>query len=157
MAVDPSIEAAFRQFDLNNDGKLCHSELEQALSKLGVVVSAADVDQLLLRMHSIESENNDDDDSTIVLREFEAFFKHRQSLLLAAFQLLEAHTHQNGAIRGESVRAAIGELGLKATDAQIQRFVQAMDRNHDGSIDFAEFRDFTLLLPGISIVLYQLC
>ena len=146
--VDPSIEAVFRQLDLNNDGKLCRSELEHALSQLGVVANAEDVDRLLQRIHAIETEANDDDDRTIVLQEFESFFKYRDQLLHAAFQRLEAQTQQHGTIQGDAVRAAIAKLGLKATDAQTQRFVTAMDRNHDGSIDFAEFRDFALLLPG---------
>lgn len=85
-------------------------------------------------------------DGKITLSEFTTFCQRRENELRDAYTKLGADAKQ-GTLTSVKLRHGLSSLGLKATDKEIERFIQALDTNHDGFVTFEEFRRNLIMIP----------
>ena len=139
-ATDEEIARTFKDLDTNDDKSLSVAELKQALSKLKLRVADSDLQALVCRIDTDKS-------NTVSLDEFKAFYREREATLYTAFIDLNASCQQTSALTAASLRGGLSVMNLKASDDEIRKFIQRLDRNKDGQVSFDEFRDCLLLLP----------
>jgi Ca2+-binding EF-hand superfamily protein len=138
--TDAAIERAFNDFDTNKDRSLSISELRQALLKLKLRASESDLRALVRK---IDTDSSD----AISFEEFRSFYRQRESTLYAAFTVLNSGGQPNSGLTAASLRSGLSVMKLRASDEDIRKFIQVLDRNNDGRVSFEEFRDCMLLLP----------
>jgi solute carrier family 25 (mitochondrial phosphate transporter), member 23/24/25/41 len=56
-------------------------------------------------------------------------------------------TSRNGKLEFEEVQAALEQTGIQIHPTLLHAFFNSVDANHDGVIEFTEWRDFLLLVP----------
>ncbi|EDQ89346.1 uncharacterized protein MONBRDRAFT_8203, partial [Monosiga brevicollis MX1] len=151
LATSDEIERVFHHMDADANGQLSRFELAKALMSLGVVANASTLDDLLLRIHEAARDNCDDDDKSVSLTEFRLFYEQRQEQLWEAFRELQHQAQFNGKLTAGDLRLALYNIDMAASDEEISTFISMADVNHDGAVQWAEFRDFLLLLPGTNV------
>lgn len=154
----------FDIFDRNNDGMITVDELSQALNLLGLEIDTSDLDELVkeyikagnsgLRFDDFEvlhrSLNNalfglDDEVNSDKLNgtvDNEADALQDESDLSEAFKVFDEDG--DGYISAKELQVVLAKLGLQEEGREIQRvemMISSVDRNHDGRVDFFEFKD----------------
>lgn len=56
-------------------------------------------------------------------------------------------TSRNGKLEFEEVQVALEQTGIQIHPTLLHAFFNSVDANHDGVIEFSEWRDFLLLVP----------
>ncbi|KAF9959239.1 hypothetical protein BGZ65_000693 [Modicella reniformis] len=77
--------------------------------------------------------------------DFEVFVEEKEDRLWSLFREID-HNNDNE-IQPEELQASLVKAGINLSDADLRRFIKAMDKDGDGMIDFEEWRDFLVLLP----------
>lgn len=139
-ATEEEIARTFRDYDTNDDKSLSVSEIKQALAKLKLRVADTDLQALVCKIDTDKS-------NTVSFEEFKAFYREREETLYTAFVNLNSSHQRNSVLTAASVRGGLSAMNLKASDEEIRKFIQRLDRNQDGHVSFDEFRDCLLLLP----------
>lgn len=137
-ATDQEILEIFKSFDKDNDNSISIDELEKVLRSFDIPISQFEVSRLFAQMDS-------DNDSFIKIDEFIKFYRKRENDLLSVYNKL---CSSNNTLSANSLRIAINELGMKASDEEIRKFILHVDKNHDGLVTFQEFVPYLLLLPS---------
>ncbi|KAI8363257.1 mitochondrial carrier domain-containing protein [Mortierella sp. GBAus27b] len=88
---------------------------------------------------------DEDDDGHVRYDDFEVFVEEKEERLWNLFREID-HNNDNE-IQPEELQASLAKAGINLSDADLQRFIKAMDKDGDGMIDFEEWRDFLVLLP----------
>ncbi|CAO3694656.1 unnamed protein product [Umbelopsis ramanniana] len=84
-------------------------------------------------------------DGLVDFDEFETYVVEKEEELWHLFEQIDRSGDQ--VLQREEVKTALRRGGVAATDKEVDDFVRAMDQDGDGQIDFAEWRDYLLLLP----------
>lgn len=145
----------FDMFDKSNDGMLTADELSQALSILGLEADPSEIDSMIgsyvkpgnqgLTFEDFEalhqSLNNaffaDDKDEDAPLTEEDS----QESDLSEAFKVFDEDG--DGFISAKELQVVLGKLGFpegREID-RVELMISSVDRNHDGRVDFFEFKD----------------
>lgn len=48
-------------------------------------------------------------------------------------------------IQADELQASLAKAGINLSDADLQQFIKAMDKDGDGAIDYEEWRDFLVV------------
>ncbi|GAA0175779.1 calmodulin-related [Lithospermum erythrorhizon] len=155
----------FDIFDRNNDSLITIDELSRALNLLGLEIEQSELDQFVksyikpgnsgLRFEDFEALHlslNDalfglDDDVTsdnlnLTIIDHEADALQDESDLNEAFKVFDEDG--DGYISATELQVVLAKLGLQEEGKEIQRvqmMISSVDRNHDGRVDFFEFKD----------------
>ncbi|KAG0284478.1 hypothetical protein BGZ96_011149 [Linnemannia gamsii] len=77
--------------------------------------------------------------------DFQVFVEEKEERLWNLFQEID-HNNDNE-LQAEELQASLVKAGIDLSDADLEQFIKAMDRDGDGVIDYEEWRDFLVLLP----------
>ncbi|KAI8596629.1 mitochondrial carrier domain-containing protein [Dissophora ornata] len=95
-------------------------------------------DELLQLCHSRNLGRHDSSSSGM-------FVEEKEERLWNLFREID-HNNDNE-IQPEELQASLAKAGINLSDADLSRFIKAMDKDGDGMIDYEEWRDFLVLLP----------
>ncbi|KAF8925978.1 hypothetical protein BGZ58_000305 [Dissophora ornata] len=84
-------------------------------------------------------------DGQVRYDDFEVFVEEKEERLWNLFREID-HNNDNE-IQPEELQASLAKAGINLSDADLSRFIKAMDKDGDGMIDYEEWRDFLVLLP----------
>ncbi|CAO3690179.1 unnamed protein product [Umbelopsis ramanniana] len=84
-------------------------------------------------------------DGVIDYDEFKIYVEEREKELWAMFE--EIDRSGDGRLQPEELEHALQRAGIRVTKDDFWQFMEAMDSDGNGVIDFQEWRDFLLLLP----------
>ncbi|CAM0137318.1 unnamed protein product [Umbelopsis sp. WA50703] len=84
-------------------------------------------------------------DGVIDYEEFKFYVEEREKELWAMFA--EIDKSGDGRLQPEELEQALQRAGIRVTKDDFWQFMEAMDADGNGVIDFQEWRDFLLLLP----------
>ncbi|KAI1299940.1 hypothetical protein EDD11_006342 [Mortierella claussenii] len=95
--------------------------------------------------HGSNSHTREQRKAQIRYDDFEVFVEEKEERLWNLFREID-HNNDNE-IQPEELQASLVKAGINLSDADLQRFIKAMDKDGDGVIDYEEWRDFLVLLP----------
>ncbi|XP_060073844.1 neo-calmodulin-like [Ylistrum balloti] len=134
------IRETFQLFDVDHDGKLSTSEIQNVLDNLGILPSKSVIDEVIKKLDA-------DENGTVEYEEFENFITNSGFLkslpdetdqdMLAAFQVLDADG--DGYITEDELTDFMSRFDEKKTEAEIQAIIKEADVNKDGRISYSEF------------------
>ncbi|KAI2789613.1 putative mitochondrial carrier [Penicillium oxalicum] len=84
-------------------------------------------------------------DGQIDYNEFRKFINNTETGLWQMFQHIDRNN--NGVIDKEELRSAFAGSGVIVSSAKLDEFFAEIDKNEDGVLSYAEWRDFLLFLP----------
>lgn len=90
-------------------------------------------------------------DGVVDFDEFQAYVVEKEEELWNLFEQIDRSGDQ--VLQREEVKSALRKGGVAASDKEVDQFVQAMDQDGDGQIDFAEWRDYLLVSRVFTSVL----
>ncbi|KAI6698739.1 hypothetical protein NL676_018858 [Syzygium grande] len=155
----------FDLFDKNGDGVITTGELAHALNSLGLDASPAEVNSAICSFVKPGSPGLEFGDFVILHRSLDEIFptpyedgesgdedagsggssssssSWEESDLSEAFKVFDEDG--DGFISARELQAVLGKLGLPEGQeiARVQQMIVSVDRNHDGLVDFFEFKD----------------
>ncbi|XP_042515999.1 probable calcium-binding protein CML44 [Macadamia integrifolia] len=140
------LEKLFSKIDLNNDGVVSIDELTQLLDKVGVQITADELQGIMGK-------------TNLNLQEFVAFYESlsaqieeeeessddEEKYLLEAFKVFDLN--HDGFITCEELHIVLLKFGLlgESSDGDCNKMICRFDLNSDGKLDFEEFRYMMLL------------
>ncbi|KAL4384022.1 hypothetical protein GQ457_15G003970 [Hibiscus cannabinus] len=131
------LEAVFKKFDANGDGKISSSELGSIMGSLGQKPS----DEELLNMIK---EVDDDGDGFINFEEFVVLNTKGVDSNDVLKDLREAFSvydlDGNGSISAEELHQVLQSLGDDCSIAECRRMISGVDSDGNGLVDFEEFK-----------------
>ena len=131
------IEQNFKLLDVNGDGRICRSELAEALEKQEAELSEEDLDR-------IWGEADKDESGCINFEEFVALmadnFEVTGDELLDTFRLFDVD--DNGTLSEAEVLTVMKALGMWPSKAQVKNLMQKADTDNNGNISYEELVDF---------------
>ncbi|OZJ04556.1 hypothetical protein BZG36_02699 [Bifiguratus adelaidae] len=84
-------------------------------------------------------------DGQMTFEEFKVYITEKERELWELFKKVD--TDGDGCLQPVELQRALSRAGIRVTEDDFGRFMDAMDMDQDGVIDFQEWRDFLLLLP----------
>jgi solute carrier family 25 (mitochondrial phosphate transporter), member 23/24/25/41 len=135
----------FHAMDLNQSGSLTRREVKRALGKLGLPTT----EQILKPMFDECDTNND---GVISYDKFVLYAIRREHELRHVFDDLDQN--DDGFIDANDIKHGLHQLGLRASDDNVNHLIEKMDQTNDGIITFSEFQHFLMLLPNESLEEY---
>ncbi|KAG0038202.1 hypothetical protein BGZ82_000829 [Podila clonocystis] len=94
---------------------------------------------------SAQQDNPKRHDGLLHYADFQVFVEEKEERLWNLFREID-HNNDNE-IQADELQASLAKAGIDLSDADLQKFIKAMDKDGDGSIDYEEWRDFLVLLP----------
>jgi len=150
--VMEEVEAAFRMFDQNDDGKIDVEEFYLVYKKLGFKFSQEQIENMVA---SISKSHEREIDLHEFVRLSQQIVKRHQRVisfedeLKMAFKVFDIDG--DGFITAKELSKTLRALGQNVTDDDIRHMIDGADtRNADGKIDFEEFQ---LLMMGDALSL----
>ncbi|PSS34798.1 Calcium-binding protein like [Actinidia chinensis var. chinensis] len=147
----------FDLFDKNNDGVITVEELSQALQLLGLDTDLSELERSVkshmkpgntgLQYDDFETLHKDLNDTLFGMEleeNGEVDAVQEESDLSEAFKVFDEDG--DGYISARELQGVLEKLGLvesRETD-RVERMILSVDRNHDGRVDFFEFKDMML-------------
>ncbi|KAK1349173.1 Calcium-binding protein CAST [Heracleum sosnowskyi] len=144
----------FDMFDKSNDGMLTADELSQALSILGLEADPSEIDSMISSYVKPGNQGLTFEDFEALHQSLnKAFFADanddapadeedsQESDLSEAFKVFDEDG--DGFISAKELQVVLGKLGFpegREID-RVELMISSVDRNHDGRVDFFEFKD----------------
>ncbi|VVB07917.1 unnamed protein product [Arabis nemorensis] len=156
----------FDLFDKNNDGFITVDELSQALSRLGLEVDSTELKSTVESFIKPEQTGLGFEDFAALHKTLdESYFENGdreydaddgesspESDLEEAFKVFDEDG--DGFISAVELQNVLNKLGLPQGGdfEQVKKMIVSVDTNHDGRVDFLEFKNMmqTLLVPSSS-------
>ncbi|XVE80696.1 hypothetical protein DITRI_Ditri15bG0001600 [Diplodiscus trichospermus] len=132
------LRRVFDIFDKNGDGTITVQEINQALVRLGLEADFSDLDSTIKSFIKPELEETIEEETETV--EGEAKISQEESDLTEAFKVFDEDG--DGFISAQELQVVLGKLGLpegREID-RVQQMICSVDQNHDGHVDFFEFK-----------------
>uniref|UniRef100_A0A5B7ATE9 Putative calcium-binding allergen Bet v 3-like n=1 Tax=Davidia involucrata TaxID=16924 RepID=A0A5B7ATE9_DAVIN len=141
----------FDLFDKNNDSMITVEELCQALNLLGLDADPSELDLMVrsyikqgnigLKFEDFEALHRSLNDTFFNNGEVQLVEKEEESDLTEAFKVFDEDG--DGYISARELQVVLGKLGFpegREMD-RVEKMISSVDRNHDGRVDFFEFKD----------------
>lgn len=151
------LRRVFDLFDKNGDGEISVQELSQALDLLGLEADLVDVKSTVesfirpgnlgLRFEDFVSLHQSLNDTYFGDLEEPATAAEQEKLSQEEADLSEAFKvfdeDGDGYISAKELQVVLGKLGLAEGNeiGRVEKMITSVDRNHDGRVDFFEFKD----------------
>ncbi|GAX77843.1 hypothetical protein CEUSTIGMA_g5285.t1 [Chlamydomonas eustigma] len=139
---DDEIRKLFEDLDADGNGRVTLKELQQAQDsgKLGPVHS--DVHQLLTAADT-------DGNSTIEIGEFFTFVRSQERMIASLFHEIDSQSNPDGHITVSDLKSYLEkDEHLKISDSEAEALIAVMDKNKDGTVEFSEMLEVTLMVAG---------
>lgn len=124
---------AFRLFDKNNDGSISAKELGEVINALGCKTDTDFLENLI-------KDNDFDGSGQIEFNEFIRMMSkaNKEQDLREAFKVFDKNG--DGKISKMELKTVLESLGQHLTDRELDDMMNEADTNHDGAVDFEEFK-----------------
>ncbi|RDX80834.1 Calcium-binding mitochondrial carrier protein SCaMC-1, partial [Mucuna pruriens] len=132
------IRALFAFFDTESRGYLDYPLIETGLSALRMPAECNYAKDLL-------SACDANGDGRVDFDEFRSYMDGKELELYRIFEAIDVE--HSGSILPEELFHALVRAGIQIDDEELARFVERVDKDHNGVITFGEWRDFLLLYP----------
>ncbi|TKA75506.1 hypothetical protein B0A55_04658 [Friedmanniomyces simplex] len=129
------------RLDVRKKGSLDMPALKSGLQSINHPLK--DADTLIRDMLGACDINHD---GQITYDEFVRFCEETERQLKMLFDTIDRD--KNGNLDKGELALAFERAGVMVSKARLDRFFGYIDKNHDGTIDFSEWRDFLLLIPA---------
>lgn len=140
----------FDMFDKNGDGMITATEISQALTLLGLDADVAELESMTRSYIRPGNEGLTFEDFVSLHESLgDAYFgfvqdedeKQQESDLWEAFKVFDENG--DGYISAKELQVVLGKLGLVEGNMidNVQRMIGSVDTNHDGRVDFYEFKE----------------
>ncbi|KAJ9693547.1 hypothetical protein PVL29_009480 [Vitis rotundifolia] len=149
----------FDLFDKNSDGTITVTELSQALALLGLDANLTDLQSIVqshIKPGNLGLEYDDFEALHLSLNDTYFFdveeelkgdgaeqseLSQEESDLNEAFKVFDEDG--DGYISAQELQVVLGKLGLAEGKeiGRVEQMITSVDRNHDGRVDFFEFKD----------------
>ncbi|KAL0089702.1 mitochondrial carrier domain-containing protein [Phycomyces blakesleeanus] len=133
------VKNLFDSLDTNNTGYLDADAIIRGFLKLTHLPTHTSYATDLL------AKCNTSRDGLIDYEEFRAYVLEKERELWALFS--EINKSNDHRLRAGDLKSALKAAGVCVTEDDIEQFIQAIDTEGNGYIDFQDWRDFLLLLP----------
>ncbi|KAJ5746297.1 hypothetical protein N7520_011479 [Penicillium odoratum] len=137
---DERVARLWESLDTRKEGHIDLNGLKKGLKKIDHPLKNAD-GMLCSILHEVDTNG----DGRIDYDEFQIFINQTESGLWQMFQGIDHN--QNGEIDKTELRNAFAKSGVTVSSANLDEFFAEVDKNNDGVISYAEWRDFLLFLP----------
>ncbi|KAK4544989.1 hypothetical protein LTR36_003894 [Oleoguttula mirabilis] len=137
---DARLQELWKKLDSKKKGTLDLPALKKGLQQINHPLKDAD---MLIRDMLTECDINQD--GQISYDEFVRFCKGTEKQLHDLFQTIDRD--KSGSLDRKELSLAFERSGVVVSNARLDRFFAYIDKNHDGTIDFTEWRDFLLFMP----------
>ncbi|CAK3994169.1 Calcium-binding mitochondrial carrier SAL1 [Lecanosticta acicola] len=134
------LRSLWSKLDTKQKGTLDYEALKRGLEVMNHPLK--DADGLIKDMLSACDINHD---GKISYDEFCRFCTQTEKELWQLFQAID-RDHSGKLDKGE-LAAAFERAGVAVSNSRLERFMGYIDKDHDGTIDFSEWRDFLLFIP----------
>ncbi|KAI8068264.1 mitochondrial carrier domain-containing protein [Gongronella butleri] len=137
------IRALFESLDKNKQGVLDRDCIEKGLTAMTHLPARTKfVNELLAQCDTSK-------DGLVDFDEFTAYVHDKEKELWDLFQRLD--TRGDGSLLPEDLACALQDAGITISQDELMEFVEWMDLDGNGVIDFYEFKNFLLLLPETNV------
>ncbi|KAF9577415.1 hypothetical protein BGW38_007383, partial [Lunasporangiospora selenospora] len=92
-----------------------------------------------------DGSSNQNQSGQLHYEDFHLFVEEKEERLWNLFREID-HNNDNE-IQPDELQASLAKAGIQMSDAELEVFIRAMDKDGNGVIDFEEWRDFLVLLP----------
>ncbi|KAG0590838.1 hypothetical protein KC19_1G130200 [Ceratodon purpureus] len=142
--TEEGLKAAFRVYDVDNDGRISVAELRKVLTSLGGEISDGEVQELMKQIDK-------DEDGFISVAEFIEFHQTSGAVSSAvgadvrdpmrdAFQMFDKDGDSKiSATELQSVLVSLGDKGHSLEECK--QMISSVDKDGDGFVDFMEFQE----------------
>lgn len=130
---DARLRALWTKLDTKKKGTLDLEALKSGLAKINHPLKDADV-----LIHDMLDACDINHDGKISYDEFSKFCKQTEDELWTLFQSIDRD--HDGRLEKSELSQAFERAGVKVSNARLDRFFSYIDKNHDGSISYAEWR-----------------
>ncbi|KAK5687446.1 hypothetical protein LTS10_001584 [Elasticomyces elasticus] len=131
----------WRRLDVRKKGSLDMPALKSGLQNINHPLK--DADSLISDMLGACDINHDGE---ITYEEFVRFCKETERQLRTLFDAVDRN--KDGRLDKSELAQAFEKAGVMVSNARLDRFFGYIDKDHDGMIDFTEWRDFLLFIPA---------
>ncbi|KAK4574468.1 hypothetical protein LTR86_001309 [Recurvomyces mirabilis] len=135
------LRALWRRLDTRKQNKLDLPALQDGLRAIDHPLK--DATSLIRDMLTACDINHDGE---ITYDEFDRFCIETERQLRTLFDSMDRD--HNGKLDKNELASAFDRAGVLVSNARLDRFFTYIDKNHDGNIDFSEWRDFLLFIPA---------
>ncbi|XP_019427314.1 PREDICTED: calcium-binding protein CAST-like [Lupinus angustifolius] len=136
------LQSIFNMFDKNGDAIITVQEISQALNLLGLDAELKDIDSLIKSYIKTDNEG-------LMYKDFMEFAwdtllfdsEQQESELCEAFKVFDEDG--DGYISAQELQVVLRKLELIEGNEidSVQNMIYCVDQNHDGRVDFFEFKD----------------
>ncbi|KVI03239.1 calcium-binding protein CAST [Cynara cardunculus var. scolymus] len=150
----------FDLFDTNRDSFITVDEISRALILLGLETDISDLDSMIksyirpgnagLTYDDFVSLHRSIDDLVFGLEDVQEAVgskeEQEEADLTEAFKVFDEN--KDGFISAKELQVVLGKLGFtEASEMErVEMMISSVDRNHDGRVDFSEFKDMMKVL-----------
>ncbi|KAF1897557.1 hypothetical protein Lal_00036999 [Lupinus albus] len=143
----------FDMFDKNGDSMITIKEISQALNLLGLHTDLTELESITrnegLTYEDFVALHESLGDTYFGFGDMEENEEQEESDLREAFKVFDENG--DGYISAKELQAVLGKLGLNEGNEidRVNKMIVSFDTNHDGRVDFSEFKNMmrTTLLP----------
>lgn len=140
---DQRVVKIWEALDTRREGQIDFNGLKKGLKKIDHPLKNAD-GMLREVLQAVDTNG----DGRIDYAEFRAFVDYAENKLWPLFRTIDFH--ETGRFDKDALKLAFERSGVTVSSARIDEFFEDVDKNKDGVITYAEWRDFLLFLPAHS-------
>jgi len=131
-------KVAFAIFDQDSSGSIDRKELTSVCKKLGVELTAQDVENMMRHVDKDKSDTIDFEEFIQIMLDIENQApEHKDQELLDAFNVFDIDN--DGFISKDELRQVMKNIDTKITEEELEAMIEAIDEDGDGRVNYEEF------------------